>query len=330
MFRCRRLKPGGGGVNAAIFTAAGPALETATKEQAKSLLPGSAVVVPLPSTSPLFSQERVTHVIHVLGPNMNPQRPNCLDNDYVKGSKILCDAYTSLFEGFVSIIRKLPEGRRNNHESKQSEIQGHPGNATKHSEQKVKRDGVHESDRTKKYKGSYSETGGNISESSAGRINPSTEKFDGSTTKTWGSWAQALYNIAKQPEKHKDAVLEITDDIVVLDDLYPKVNLTLKFFPSTLLIIMLITNIGLLQAQKHILVLARHEGLDCIADVHKEHLQLLRTMHAVGLKWAEKFIGEDASLIFRLGYHSVCFNILLESSFLLFLLFLIFVFTSTF
>lgn len=52
--------------------------------------------------------------------------------------------------------------------------------------------------------------------------------------------------------------------------------------------------------------MARHEGLDCLADVRKEHLKLLRTMHAVGLNWAEKFLSEDASLILRLGYHSVC------------------------
>jgi aprataxin len=53
-------------------------------------------------------------------------------------------------------------------------------------------------------------------------------------------------------------------------------------------------------------VLSRHEGLDCLADVRKEHLHLLRTMHDVGLRLAEKFLQEDASLIFRLGYHLVC------------------------
>ncbi|GMY25541.1 transcription factor bHLH140 isoform X2, partial [Fagus crenata] len=57
-------------------------------------------------------------------------------------------------------------------------------------------------------------------------------------------------------------------------------------------------------ARRHLLVVPRSEGLDCLADVRKEHLQSLRTMHDVGLKWAEKFLQEDASLIFRLGYHS--------------------------
>lgn len=53
-------------------------------------------------------------------------------------------------------------------------------------------------------------------------------------------------------------------------------------------------------------MVARDHGLDCLADVRKENLQLLRTMHAVGLKWAEKFLHDDSTLVFRLGYHSVC------------------------
>ena len=83
----RRLKPGGGGVNAAIFEAAGNELEIETKKLAKTLNPGSALVVPLPLTSPLYIREGVTHVIHVLGPNMNPQRPNCLHGDYNEGCR---------------------------------------------------------------------------------------------------------------------------------------------------------------------------------------------------------------------------------------------------
>ncbi|KAF4379069.1 hypothetical protein F8388_022156 [Cannabis sativa] len=273
-----RLKPGGGGVNAAIFSAAGPALEVATKEQANTLLPGRALVVSLPSNSPLFGKEGVTHVIHVLGPNMNPQRPNCLKNDYATGCKILRDAYTSLFEGFVSIVRKLPPGSNDNLGSKQSEIQIRNETASKNSEQKFRRDDDdHESDRTKKYKGSHVET--KVSNSSVGKTIQSGEKFDRTATKAWGSWAQALYHIAKQPEKHKEVVLEMSDDIVVLNDLYPK-------------------------ARKHLLVLTRLEGLEQLADAREEHLPLLRKMHYVGLKWTGTLLQEDTSLIFRIGYHS--------------------------
>ncbi|XP_065853067.1 transcription factor bHLH140 [Euphorbia lathyris] len=280
-----RLKPGGGGVNAAIFSAAGLALEVATKERAASLLPGHALIVPLPSNSPLYSREGVTHIIHVLGPNMNPGRPNCLNNDYAKGCKILCDAYTALFNGFISILanqEKLLSGRSENFLSETLlRDTSHTGlkNNLANGEQKTKRDGDCVSERSKKCKGSQNENADSTG-SACEKVAGDHSKINGSTSMRWSSWAQALYQIARHPEKHKDELLEILDDVVVLNDLYPK-------------------------AQKHLLVLARSEGLDSLADVHQEHLQLLITMHAVGLKWAEKFLQEDSSMVFRLGYHSV-------------------------
>ncbi|KDP22862.1 hypothetical protein JCGZ_00449 [Jatropha curcas] len=282
-----RLKPGGGGVNAAIFSAAGPALEMATKERASSLMPGHAVVVPLPSNSPLYSREGVSHVIHVLGPNMNPRRPNCLNGDYTKGCKILRDAYTSLFDGFVSILRELPNLMTRSSENLVSEQSlqdtSHVvlGNRLTNGDQKIKRDGDCVSERSKKCKESHNGIGveSTCSGSTHGNACGDNSKIDESPAKSWSSWAQALYHIAMHPERHKGELLEISDDAVVLNDLYPK-------------------------AKKHLLVVARYEGLDRLADVNQEHLQLLTTMHAVGLKWAEKFLCEDLSMIFRLGYHS--------------------------
>lgn len=102
----RRLKPGGGGVNAAIFEAAGFELEFATKEVAKTLQPGDAVAVALPATSPLRRIEGVTHVIHVLGPNMNPLRPSSLAGDYTQGCRILRNAYCKLFTAFSTMALK--------------------------------------------------------------------------------------------------------------------------------------------------------------------------------------------------------------------------------
>jgi aprataxin len=60
-----------------------------------------------------------------------------------------------------------------------------------------------------------------------------------------------------------------------------------------------------MQAKKHVLVISRTDGLDSLADVKKDHLSLLKSMHSVGMKWAQKFLEEDASLTLRLGYHSV-------------------------
>ncbi|CAK8569770.1 unnamed protein product [Lathyrus sativus] len=278
-----RLKPGGGGVNASIFDAAGPELESATKEKLKTLSPGNAVVVPLPSSSPLFTREGVTHVIHVLGPNMNPQRPNCLNNDYEKGCKVLQDAYASLFEGFASIVKNQVQQNENPGKKfleVQDQSEQRSRNHSPNTDQKSKRDADHGLEKSKKYKGSQDGFDTTFTGSRDEKIDSEHKRSDGSTRKAWGSWAQALHQIAMHPEKHKDDLLEISEDIVVLNDMYPK-------------------------AQKHVLVLARTRGLDCLSDVQNEHLSVLKRLHAVGLKWAENFLRENASLIFRLGYHSV-------------------------
>lgn len=293
-----RLKPGGGGVNAAIFKAAGPALETATEERAGSLTPGKALVVPLPLTSPLRKNEGVTHVIHVLGPNMNPNRPNFLNNDYNKGCSILRTAYSSLFEGFASIITTLKTLEKGSEKSVASEmdqdVSERPSiDDSSTSDQRIKREATYVSETNKKCKGLEIDNGNqNIISSTKENANlfgttdatkSNTQlykhKAHGKPHLKWGSWAEALYHIAMDPKKNKNDVIEILDDLVVLKDLYPK-------------------------AQVHLLVLARIDGLDCLADVGKEHLPLLRTMHAVGEKWAKTFSSDDSSLTFRLGYHS--------------------------
>lgn len=209
---CRRLKPGGGGVNAAIFREAGSSLEVATKEKAGSLRPGNAVVVPLPASSPLFSREGVTHVIHVLGPNMNPQRPNFLNNDYEKGCEVLRSAYSSLFEGFASIIRSLASSHNEMSKVREDSTNLGPG-----ADLKQKREVAYNYEKNKKSKGAQEEPRSNSLSAEVSNENKETKK-------SWGSWAQALYNMSVDPEKHRNSMLEILDDVVVLNDLYPKVN----------------------------------------------------------------------------------------------------------
>ncbi|KAK9124560.1 hypothetical protein Sjap_014162 [Stephania japonica] len=294
-----RLKPGGGGVNAAIFNAAGPSLETATKERAGYLSPGSALVVHLPSSSPLHKKQGVSHVIHVLGPNMNPQRPNFLNNDYKKGCEVLREAYSSLFNGFLSILKSsVLEDKRNDQTpvSRTSESdRGSPTDSSKNSDQKIKRAVTCESEKSKKYKGPEEGLGNEqvksgftedldltcSSEAPQVKVPVKKDKGNGDASRTWSSWSLSLYHIAMHPEneKYKKEIIEISDDAVLLNDLYPK-------------------------ARRHLLVVARMDGLDCLADACEEHLHLLKAMHAMGEKWAKKSISEDASLIFRLGYHS--------------------------
>ncbi|KAI0531235.1 hypothetical protein KFK09_000788 [Dendrobium nobile] len=279
-----RLKPGGGGVNAAIFSAGGEALEIATKEQADTICPGSSIIVPVPRTSPLSQREGVTYVIHVLGPNMNPQRPNCLKDDYVKGCKVLYEAYSSLFNNFASIARSQNYQKEYSGDSKSEPTKSVCKSfeavvecQRSSSEQKSKREVSYGSDCNKKSK-SNGDSGG--LPGMLEKEEQKSERSDHSAKSSWGSWAHALHQIAMHPEKHNRDVIEISDDFVVLNDLYPK-------------------------AKKHILVTSRLPGLDCLAEIRREHLPMLQKMHAAGLKWAEQFSRHDPSLVFRLGYHSV-------------------------
>lgn len=204
-------------MNAAIFKAAGPDLEAVTRARANTLLPGKAVVVPLPSTSPLQNAEGITHVIHVLGPNMNPNRPNYLNNDYTKGCKTLREAYTSLFEGFLSIVQdqsKFPK------RSNPATVPASGENIKEVSE------------RNKKYKGPQDmAVASNLESGSLKDTRDSGKKM----SKGWSSWALALHSIAMHPERHENVVLESSDDIVVINDQYPKVTVLMLIYNSTFL-----------------------------------------------------------------------------------------------
>jgi hypothetical protein len=45
----------------------------------------------------------VGQVVHVMAPNMNPQRSNCLRGDYTKGDRLLGQCYSSLLSTFWDI-----------------------------------------------------------------------------------------------------------------------------------------------------------------------------------------------------------------------------------
>jgi len=66
-----------------------------------------AYTVPLPEGCPLRTNQNVHYVIHVVGPNMNPKRPNCLNGDYEKGEKLLRTAYEQVLDAFLSKICDL-------------------------------------------------------------------------------------------------------------------------------------------------------------------------------------------------------------------------------
>ena len=64
---------------------------------------GKAYPVELPLSNPLREEEKIQYIIHVLGPNMNPNRLDCLINDYERGDELLASAYRALFQCFLNI-----------------------------------------------------------------------------------------------------------------------------------------------------------------------------------------------------------------------------------
>lgn len=95
------MKGGKSGISQLIYEAAGDELDQETKKLYKHpAVIGQVYPVPLPDTSPLFQKEGVGFVIHCLPPNMNEKRPDCLKGDYEKGSVLLKQCYTNLFETF--------------------------------------------------------------------------------------------------------------------------------------------------------------------------------------------------------------------------------------
>ncbi|KAI8822377.1 HIT-like domain-containing protein [Fimicolochytrium jonesii] len=74
-----RWKVSSTAISGRIHERAGPALH----EQARTLYPNPAVLgeaypVPVPASSPLFTEEGVHHVIYTVPPNMNPLRAHCI------------------------------------------------------------------------------------------------------------------------------------------------------------------------------------------------------------------------------------------------------------
>ncbi|KAH7429064.1 hypothetical protein KP509_09G029000 [Ceratopteris richardii] len=304
-----RLRPGGGGVNAAIFNAAGEGLEIETKKRVKTLAPGSALTVPLPASSPLYMNEGVTHIIHVLGPNMNPQRPNCLQGNYVEGSKLLRDAYSCMFRAFASCVESqsdqpvnqitnpckskdkqnaftilMQSAKRKSWTVDNSMKAKHHRQTTgqQEAESSMKSISAGESDDTfhklelDGAKSTAESQGRSII--SKGEIQRPSLSTGVSKVKQGDAWTEALRNIALHPEHYQNMTLKVTDQAVVINDKFPK-------------------------ARKHLLVLSRMDGLDSIKDLRSSHLALLYHMQSLGMEFVQAFLKEDISLVFRMGYH---------------------------
>jgi len=102
------LKSGGSGTNRAIHRACkGGDLTLEKLSQKQYKIPAEvakACPVDLPPGILLREEQDVRTVIHVVGPNMNPKRPNYLKGDYEKGEPLLQKAYEDVLDVFLQKI----------------------------------------------------------------------------------------------------------------------------------------------------------------------------------------------------------------------------------
>lgn len=101
-------------LNSAVNTAAGPWLSSKCVESWGTAKVGTAYPVQLPNNNDdgicALADERVKWVIQVLGPNMNRNRPDCLDDDYRKGVKELRKCYEEVAIRFVLLFCQCSKG----------------------------------------------------------------------------------------------------------------------------------------------------------------------------------------------------------------------------
>jgi len=100
-----KFSEGGSGTNEAIHEACRsiytPSLQTLSRRKySENADLSTAYPVNLPVGCPLREGQNVRTVIHVVGPNMNPKRPNYLGEDYIKGKEELRKCYTNVLKCF--------------------------------------------------------------------------------------------------------------------------------------------------------------------------------------------------------------------------------------
>ncbi|KAL6043514.1 aprataxin-like protein [Balamuthia mandrillaris] len=201
----------GSGVNKAIHDAAGPCLLTETKRlHGDKPKLGVAYPVQLPQSSPLRQREGVHYCIHVLGPNMNPQRPFCLNGDYDKGRKYLADCYTSVLECFYQLCTS-PSSLSSSSSSSVSPCPQEPKNAFGILMAKKK---------------SAAPTAASHSALQTHKTAPS--KGGG------GGWSGLLADYILHPEQHSEAVVSHDDKTVVIKDKFPKAKYHFLVMPAQL------------------------------------------------------------------------------------------------
>jgi len=254
----------GSGVNLAINKAAGPALDKDTKARFKGpARAGCVYPVPLLRSSPLRAKENVHWVIHVMAPNMNPHRSNCLQDDYTKGDHLLGQCYSSLFSTFWEIISS----------GQPSKTLSGQGTAT---DEIVK--GDHPRPAPNRSANAFSML---MTSAKEGPQEQNAKSVKGGTKKNEvvrsGAWSDALVPYITHPDKFPPTVMHQYDEkMVCIYDKFPK-------------------------AFKHLLIIPR-KLISGYSSLTADDLPILEEMQARGQMTVEQLTARYPTATFRLGF----------------------------
>ncbi|KAJ3033763.1 hypothetical protein HDV00_005839 [Rhizophlyctis rosea] len=274
-----RWKPTATAVCKAVYDRAGPTLAESTKAQyTRPATVGEAYPVEVDKSSPLASEEGVLEVIHVVGPNMNPSRPHCLDATD-KAIEQLESTYRAALDCFAKEAKlglgKADPDEKGKGKEKASGGVGNGGQTRSLFDVLMDRSTpppIEAPPIRSPAKGNYD-----------------YDKFKGNSARQFGGgWSDALRPYCENPEKYLGKeVVEFDPDVVVVRDKFGK-------------------------SRHHYLVLPRRP-IDSLTHLKTNDLGLLEQMKRRAdllVSEIQKSIGGRTNIVkgeqeFRIGFHAV-------------------------
>jgi aprataxin len=246
-------------------------LENLSKKYPPPAETGMPMVVSLPASNAWAQREGgVRAIIHVVGPNMNPAREDCLHGDYTQGCMQLALTYRNLFRAFYNLCHpeaeQLPYIRIKGDLSPKKNVK--PAAAATAT--------LGPMDRFVRLKFDVS-SGLDAKPGATVKNSVATSPQKGSNQRD-GSWSTKLFDYCKHPEQHQDFVVWFDDRIVIIRDVFPK-------------------------SKFHFLVMPR-EIVPTFADLNEKHVPLLRAM-LEKQAWLRDTFDPNDEHGFRAGFHAV-------------------------
>ncbi|KAI8804720.1 hypothetical protein BJ742DRAFT_823024 [Cladochytrium replicatum] len=231
---------------------------------------GQAYEIEVPSESELAATSGVSHIVHVVPPNRNPDRIDYVEDDNL-ARKLLEQSYQNSFAAFgrcTGLTTKLadltPTVAQPNSSTVKSNDNGHVGPFNQFDGSKKQRVNAFSilMDAAK-------------SAGSSSTTPAASQTTTGPKALTAHRWMDALIPYIADPAKHSPPVISFDATIVLLADAFPK-------------------------SRHHYLVLPR-KNLPTLASLTRDDIPLLKELRTCAKDYADA-IGLDA---YRMGFHAV-------------------------